>query len=153
VRRRSRDEQANRKYHRWRPSSSPLPEHYRHIAQICEYLRVRKFDETAQAALAAAVRQAALLREDLVDTINIVIEELVRRRYESPYFPVLREEAKKARAAVSRDFFERVSRALGKERFRTIDRMLEADGIDKISLWQSLPADAGAPALVRWQIA
>ena len=36
-----------------------------------------------------------------VDIINIVIEELVRRRYELPSFLVLREEAKKARAAVS----------------------------------------------------
>jgi TnpA family transposase len=120
---------------------------YRHIARIREYLGVRKFDETAQAVLSAAIRQAALLREDLVDIINIVIEELVRRRYELPSFPILREEAKKARAAVSRDFFERVSRALGKERRRTIDRLLEADGIDKKSLWQSLKADAGAPTL------
>jgi hypothetical protein len=33
------------------------------------------------------------------------------------------------------------------ERRRTIDRLLEADGIDKRSLWQSLKADAGAPTL------
>jgi len=44
-------------------------------------------DETAQAIVSTAVRQAALLREDLVDIINIVIEELVRRRYELPSFP------------------------------------------------------------------
>jgi hypothetical protein len=95
------------------------------------------------------VRQAALLREYLVDIINIVIEELVRRRYELPSFPILREEAKKARAAVSRELFERVSRALGKERCRTIDRLLEAGGIDKRSLWQSLKADTGAPTLTQ----
>lgn len=50
----------------------------------------------------AAVRQAAFLREDLVDIINIVIEEMAPRGYELPSFPVLREEAKKVRAAVSR---------------------------------------------------
>jgi hypothetical protein len=55
--------------------------------------------------------------------------------------------SEKARAAISHAFFERVSRALGKERCRTIDRLLEADGIDKRSLWQSLKADAGAPTL------
>jgi Domain of unknown function (DUF4158) len=122
---------------------------HRHIARIREHLGVRKFDETAQTILSAAIRQAALLREDLVDIINIVIEELVRRRYELPSFPVLREEAKKARTAVSRELFERVSRALGKERCRTIDCLLEADGIDKRSLWQSLKADAGAPTLTQ----
>ncbi|MCI0663740.1 MAG: Tn3 family transposase [Acidobacteria bacterium] len=120
---------------------------HRHIARIREHLGDRKFDETTQAILSAAVRQAALLREDLVDIINIVIEELVRRRYELPSFPFLREEAKKARAAVSREFFAQVSRALGKERCRTIDRLLEADGINKRSLWQSLKADAGTPTL------
>jgi hypothetical protein len=79
---------------------------HRHVARICECLGVRKFDEAAQVALSAAVRQAALLREDLVDIINIVIEEMAPRRYELPSFPALREEAKKARAAVSHAFFE-----------------------------------------------
>ncbi len=62
---------------------------HRHIARIREYLGVKKFDETAHSILSATVRQAALLREDLVDIINIVIEELVRRRYELPPFPTL----------------------------------------------------------------
>jgi hypothetical protein len=125
---------------------------YGHIARIREYLGVRKFDETAQAVLSVAVRQAAFLRENLVDIINIVIEGMVRRRYELPSFPVLREEAKKARAAVRHAFFERVSRALGNEQCRTIDRLLEADGIDKRSLWQSLKADAGAPTLKQMRL-
>ena len=58
---------------------------HRHIARIREHLGVKKFDETAQAILPAVVRQAALLREDLVDIINIVIEEMVRRRVELTY--------------------------------------------------------------------
>jgi TnpA family transposase len=120
---------------------------HRHIARIRENLGVRKFDEAAKASLSRIVQQAAFLREDLVDIINIVIEEMVRLHYELPSFPILREEAKKARTAVSRDFFAHVSRALGEERRKTIDRPLEADGIDNRSLWSSVKAEAGAPTL------
>jgi len=120
---------------------------HRHTGRIREYLGIKKFDQTAQSILAESVRQAAMLREDLVDIINIVIEELVRCRYELPSFPILREQAHRARTATNREFFERVSRALGEERCRTIDLLLEADGVEKRSLWQSLKADAGAPTL------
>lgn len=120
---------------------------HRHIAQIRKHLGVRKFNETAHSILSASMRQAALLRDDLVDIINIVIEELVRRRYELPPFPVLREEAQRTRTATNREFFERVSRILGKDRRRTIDRLLEVDGPERRSLWQSLKADPGAPTL------
>lgn len=88
---------------------------HRHIARIREYLGVKKFDQPAQAILAETVRQAARSREHLVDIINIVIEELVRCHYELPSFPSLREQAQRARAATNREFFERVSRALGEE--------------------------------------
>ena len=118
-----------------------------HIARSREYLGVKKFDETAHSILSATVRQAALLREDLIDIINVVIEELVRRRYELPPFPALHEEAQRARTVTNREFFERVSQSLGMDRCRTIDRLLEVDGVERRSLWQSLKADPGAPTL------
>lgn len=94
---------------------------HRHIARIREYLGVKKFDEMAHSILSATVRQAALLREDLVDIINIVIEELVRRRCALPPFPALQEEAQSARTATNSEFFERVSHSLGIDRCQTID--------------------------------
>jgi Domain of unknown function (DUF4158) len=75
---------------------------HRHIARICDYLGVRHFDETARRILSRTIQQAAFLREDLVDIINIAIEELVRRRYELPAFRTLRDEAQRARAAINR---------------------------------------------------
>jgi hypothetical protein len=111
---------------------------HRHIARICEYLGVRHFDETARRILSRTIQQAALLREDLVDIINIAIEELVRQRYELQAFRTLRDEAQRARAAINREFFDRVCRALGEDRCLMIDRLLEVDGVDKKSLWRSL---------------
>jgi TnpA family transposase len=120
---------------------------HRHIARICEHLGVRHFDETARRILSRTIQQAALLREDLVDIINIAIEELVRQRYELPAFRTLRDEAQRARAAINREFFDRVCRALGEDRCLMIDRLLEVDGLDKKSLWRSLKLDPGAPTL------
>ncbi len=120
---------------------------FRYIARIREYLGVKSFDRTARQILSTTIEQAALLREDLTDIINIAIEELVRHHYELPAFRTLQDEAQRARAAANREFFDRVSQALGKDRCRGIDRLLEVDGIDRRSLWQSLKLDPGAPTL------
>jgi Domain of unknown function (DUF4158) len=100
---------------------------------------VRHFDETARRILSRTIQQAALLREDLVDIVNIAIEELVRRRYELPAFRRLRDEARRARAAINREFFDRVCRALGEGRCLMIDRLLEVDGVDKCSSSDQMP--------------
>jgi hypothetical protein len=122
---------------------------YRFIASIREHLGIKNFDPTAQQILSAAIEQAALLREDLADIINIGIEELVRHHYELPAFRTLRDQAQRARTAANRKFFEQVSQALGKDRCRRIDRLLEVDGSDgnRRSLWHSLKLDPGAPTL------
>jgi hypothetical protein len=56
--------------------------------------------------------------------INIAIEELVRQRYELPAFRTLRDQAQRAMAAINREFFDRVCRALGEDRCLMIDRLL-----------------------------
>jgi TnpA family transposase len=120
---------------------------YRFIARIREHLGIKNFDSTAQRILSATIEQAALLREDLADIINIGIEELVRHHYELPAFRTLRDQAQRARAVANRKFFDRVSQALGKDRCRRIEQLLEVDGSDRKSLWHSLKLDPGAPTL------
>lgn len=120
---------------------------YRHVARIREHIGVKSFDGTARSVLSSALRQAAQLREDVVDIINIAVEELIRLRYELPAFRTLRDEAQRVRAAVNREFFERVFQALGENRCRLIDHLLEVDGAGRRSLWHSLKFDPGAPSL------
>jgi hypothetical protein len=75
---------------------------YRFIARIREYLRIKHFDATAQQILLTAIEQAALLRDDLADIVNIAIEELVRHRYELPAFRTMWDQAQRARTTTSR---------------------------------------------------
>jgi Domain of unknown function (DUF4158) len=127
---------------------------YRFIARIREYLRIKHFDATAQQILSTAIEQAALLRDDLADIVNIAIEELVRHRYELPAFRTLWDQAQRARTTTSRKFFAQVTQALGTDRCRRIDRLLEVDGSDgnRRSLWHSLKLDPRAPTLKQLRI-
>jgi TnpA family transposase len=122
---------------------------YRHIALIREHLSVRGFNNIARQILVESVRQSAQLKEDLADLINIAIEELIHHRYELPGFSTLLDEAQRARAEVNRFIYNGVSLALGNERRRRIDDLLETDPLNKRSLWHSLKLDPGAPTLTQ----
>ena len=122
---------------------------YRHIARIREHLGIKGFDDTARQILAESVRQSARLKEDTADLINVAIEELIRQRYELPGFTTLLDEAQRAKAEVNRSLFEGVCAALGQDRCRLIEDLLEADQVSKRSLWHSLKLDPGAPTLTQ----
>ncbi|HYL98003.1 MAG TPA: DUF4158 domain-containing protein, partial [Blastocatellia bacterium] len=120
---------------------------YRHTARIREHLGVGSFDESARRILSEAVQKAARLREDIADIVNIAIEELVRQRYELPGFRTLRDEAQRARAAVNREYGDRVSHFLGKKRRDLIDQLLDIEPRSRKSLWHTLKLDPGASTL------
>jgi hypothetical protein len=120
---------------------------YRHIDAIRSHFGIKSFDENAQQILSTTMRQAALLRHDLADLINIAIEELIRKRYELPGFRTLADEAQRARSSVNRGIYSRIYSALGEKRRQLIDKLLEVEAAAKRSLWNQLKLDAGAPPL------
>jgi hypothetical protein len=61
----------------------------RHMERILTFLRVTPYGEKAKATLNLSSSLAAAAKDDLADIINIVIEELVRQRYELPGFTTL----------------------------------------------------------------
>jgi hypothetical protein len=119
----------------------------RHVAFIRDRLCVKPFDDASRELLAESVRQAARVKEDTADIINVAIEELIRQRYELPGFTTLLVESQRGKAEVNRHFYSGVCRALGAQRCRKIDEMLEANQPNRRSLWQNLKLAAGAPTL------
>jgi hypothetical protein len=99
----------------------------RHVAVIREYLQVKPYGGEAQQFLSMVIREAARTKEELTDLINIGIEELVRQRFELPVFGALRRTAQLVRAAVNREVFEQVAKALGPEGRRSLDAVLAVD--------------------------
>jgi len=120
---------------------------YCHIDAIRSHFGIKCFDENAQQMVSSRMRQAALLRHDLADLINIAIEELIRHRYELPGFRTLADETQRIRRSVNRGIYNRIYSALGEERRQLIDKLLEVEAAAKRSLWNQLKVDAGAPTL------
>jgi hypothetical protein len=120
---------------------------YRHIDAIRSHFGIRRFDENAQQVLSSTMREAALLRQDLADIINIAIEELIRQRYELPGFRTLADEAQRIRTSVSRSIYDRICSALGESRRELIDKLLEVEAAGRRALWHQLKIDSGAPTL------
>ena len=76
-------------------------------------VKVKPFDADCQIALGKSVREAAQVKEDLADIINIASQELVRQAFELPGFTTIHEEAQRGRAEVNRGFYAQVFVSLG----------------------------------------
>jgi len=76
----------------------------RHMLLIRDYAGVKAWGEDAQAAMEKASGDAARTLEDLPDIINVILEQLVRQRFELPAFSVLQRAAQHARAVANREY-------------------------------------------------
>ena len=76
----------------------------RHMLLVRDYAGVKTWGEEAQSAMEKAGADAARTLEDLPDIINVLLEELVRQRFELPAFSVLQRAAQHARALANREY-------------------------------------------------
>ena len=76
----------------------------RHMLLVRDYAAVKAWGEDAEAAMETASRDAARTLDDLPDIINVVLEQLVRQRFELPAFSTLLRAAQHARALANREY-------------------------------------------------
>ncbi|MCU1226726.1 MAG: hypothetical protein JWQ42_4819 [Edaphobacter sp.] len=76
----------------------------RHMLLIRDYTGVKAWGEDAHVAMEKASGDAARTLEDLSDIINVILEQLVRQRFELPAFSVLQRAAQHARAVANREY-------------------------------------------------
>ncbi|MGZ8249467.1 Tn3 family transposase [Methylomagnum sp.] len=118
----------------------------KHLSAVRRFLGVRAFDEAGKALLRAAFQEAALVKDDVIDLINIGIETLVRHRHELPAFDTLAREARAQRVAANRALFERVHQALDEAERKALDQLfVVGDGPPRTSPWHELKRDATPP--------
>jgi hypothetical protein len=72
---------------------------------ILKFLKVKPFSVGAASLIKQAIEREVVIKDDLVDLINIGIEEAVRCSYELPGFSTLLEMAKNVRAVWSENCF------------------------------------------------
>ncbi len=120
---------------------------WNHVDRIRQLMEVKPFAKEAADLLGGSMRQAAQIKQDLVDIINVGIEELVRNRFELPVFETLLREAKKARAVTNSLIYREIYERADEETRSAVDKILETDPETKKSPWNDLRQDPGKPTL------
>ncbi len=100
--------------------------------------------ETDQAIQLAAT-QVAQTKQDLADIINVIIEELIRQRFELPAFSRLNRIAQRVRNEVNEQYFKSLTDPLTPEMLTRFDAMLVISPDQLSSGWQQLKRDPKKP--------
>ncbi len=119
---------------------------YRHMRLVRKYLKVEPLRKTTYICMKEAAQQAAQTKEHLADIVNVMLEELVKQRYELPAFSRLTREAATARAQVNTQCIHALSDALSDDQKQYIDLLLTGQS-DGISWWQQIKQEAPAPTV------
>jgi TnpA family transposase len=116
---------------------------YRHHKCLREYVGIRVLDAAGETWLREQALQAAQTKQELPDIINVLIEELIQRRFELPGFTQLFRLARSARATVNDRIYKAVAGALPAEVVGRLDQIMETGPTR--SAWDSLKREPKQP--------
>ncbi|MCP3656695.1 MAG: Tn3 family transposase [Herbaspirillum sp.] len=116
---------------------------YRHHVRLREYVGIRVLDKAAEKWLQEQALQAAQTKQELPDIINVLIEELIQRRYELPGFTHLFRLARSSRATINDRIYKAIAGALPEAVIARLGRLLET-GPGR-SVWDSLKREPKQP--------
>ncbi|MDF5375974.1 Tn3 family transposase [Vibrio parahaemolyticus] len=117
---------------------------HRHQKLIRAYLGVSPSAGTDKKWLYGIALRAAETKEMLADIINVMLEELVRNRFELPGFTVLKRSARRARNQVNESCFTSITSQLNAEARIKIDELLSPNG-QTYSAWHILKREPKRP--------
>lgn len=116
-----------------------------HLQKIRNFVGVRRFMDTHWPELEQIAREAAATKQELEDIINVLIEELVRQKFELPGFTQLERVARAARNAVNTAIFKSVTAQLSAEQHQMLDDLtLRRRGV---TLWDQLKREPKKPTV------
>ncbi len=115
----------------------------RHQKLLRAYVNIRQVDATALAWLAALAAEAAQTKVELPDIVNVLIEELIRGRFELPPLASLQRIAAQARSRCNEALYRAVSEGLDPTRVARIEALF--DGQAGKSGWDQLKREPKRP--------
>ena len=116
-----------------------------HQRRLREFVGLRLLDIDGQEWLDREAVKAALTKQELPDIINILLEELVHRRYLLPGFDTLSRIARRARVKVNDQIYKQVSGKLSAAQQDMIDRMFRTR--QGRSQWDQLKREPKQPSV------
>ena len=116
---------------------------YRDLART--YLNLKAFNSEADSLSASIAKNAAQTKQELADIINVMIEELVRQRFELPGFRTLYRTASKARSTVNNNLYNSIYLSLSTEMATELDTLLKVENKDIESQWSKIKEEPKKP--------
>ena len=117
----------------------------RMLDAIRQQVGIKAFTVEGKAVVRDLAREAATTKQDLADIINVVIEELVRQRFELPGFSTLQRTARQARSQVNTGFFRTLNAALTEQQKQEFDRLLHVPDDSPHTSWHKLKQEPKKP--------
>lgn len=114
-----------------------------HHRRLREFVGIRVLDKDGESWLHGQALQAAQTKQELPDIINVLIEELVQRRYELPGFTYLFRLARRSRANVNDRTYKTVAGSLSDVIMARLDQLLTPRPGQ--SQWDSLKREPKQP--------
>lgn len=116
---------------------------HRHQMRLRDYVGIRVLDKEAATWLQQQALQAAQTKQELPDIINVLIEELIQRRYELPGFTHLFRLARNARATINDRIYKAVAGAMPDSVTARLDGLMQTR--PGRSVWDSLKREPKQP--------
>lgn len=112
---------------------------------VRDYLNIRLIENNEASTLLFKELsiEASERKHELADIINVVIEELVKQRYELPGFSTLVKQAKSAKKQVNNQYFKQTQGKLGQELSIDLDKMLSNTGSK--TRWDAIKREVRKP--------
>ncbi|MCD8542838.1 MAG: DUF4158 domain-containing protein [Gammaproteobacteria bacterium] len=118
----------------------------RHKDIIREYLSINMDSHARRKVMKKAAIDAATTKEDLVDIINCILEELILNHFELPAFQGMVRLARAARTLIHYGHYRRISQLLSAEQKQRIDTILSpSEETTKIWTWQAIKREPKSP--------
>lgn len=116
---------------------------HRFMLIIRSYLNIKPYNDESIAIIENTVKDAAFVKEDLSDIINVVIEELVKQRHELPGFSTLCKFAADGRVKVNKQLCKAItSHNLTEKDKLLIDKLFIVDKEQDKSPWYFLKKES-----------
>lgn len=117
----------------------------RFIDAIRKHLNISPVTADTERAIREAAMEAAQTKQELADIVNVVIEELIRQRFELPAFSSLVRAAQRARHVTNEGFYRSLAAPLAPSVTENFDAMLALQAGDVLSGWQLLKREPKKP--------
>lgn len=118
----------------------------RHLIIIRDYLKITAYGEETRKIVTNVATEAAKAKDNDADIINIVIEELIRQRYELPAFSTLERIAKSTRHSVYNSYYKYIYENLPIETIESINNLFNIESNNTYSPWSLLKEEPGKPS-------